>query len=99
MVDSESEDEATARENALLSLQALDKEGDAPPEKGLFAMKFMQRGLEKGKVQAQADLQNAIREFEGGVSEDEGEAEESAEEESTLVAGRGSFAKSKSKPV
>jgi U3 small nucleolar RNA-associated protein 14 len=60
--------------DGLTRLEELEKqlqEEEAAPKKGLFAMKFMQRGLEKQKQETREMVENAKRELQGMDSNDD----------------------------
>ncbi|KAJ3053225.1 hypothetical protein HK097_004777 [Rhizophlyctis rosea] len=86
----EDEDEGpdTARENALKALGVLEREVEVAqgerPVKGVFAMKFMQRGLEAQMKESREEVRKAMEEMEdeemGGSEGDSGNEEEEEED-------------------
>ena len=70
--DNESLDgDEDATEQGLQELEGLNNEDEQIPQTGIFAMKFMQRGFEQQKKNAQKDILKAQRELQGIDSDDE----------------------------
>ena len=68
LAESEDEDPETARANALKALGVLEQEVEEAegnrPAKGVFAMKFMQRGLEQQMKESREQVRRAMEEME-----------------------------------